>query len=172
MDSNQFTQQLVQYSQVEQQLDTNSKLDSLISLSSNQSSTLAMSYLGKNVTLSDGSGTLSSGSAKWAYTLDNASANTTLTIKDAKGNVVYSTAGDKTAGTHTFTWDGKNTQGDAQTDGLYTMTVSSMDSAGKKVTNSIASTAKVTGVDMSGASPQLIVGNSEVALSSATMVSN
>jgi flagellar basal-body rod modification protein FlgD len=47
-----------------------------------------------------------------------------------------------------------------------------MDSAGKKVTNSIASTAKVTGVDMSGASPQLIVGNSEVALSSATMVSN
>jgi flagellar basal-body rod modification protein FlgD len=32
MDSNEFTQQLVMYSQVEQQIDTNSKLDSLISL--------------------------------------------------------------------------------------------------------------------------------------------
>jgi len=172
MDSNQFTQQLVQYSQVEQQLDTNSKLDSLISLSSNQSSSLAMSYLGKNVTLSDGSGSLSDGAATWAYSLDNTSAATSLTVKDAKGNVVYSTSGDTTAGTHAFKWDGKNAQGDLQNDGLYTLTVSATDTAGKKVTNSVASSAKVSGVDMSGTSPMLVIGNSEVALSSATMVTN
>ena len=56
MDSNQFTQQLVMYSQVEQQLSTNDKLDSLIALGSSQSTNLAMSYLGKNVVLSDGTG--------------------------------------------------------------------------------------------------------------------
>jgi len=172
MDSNQFTQQLVQYSQVEQQLDTNSKLDSLISLSSNQSSSLAMSYLGKNVTLSGGPGDLSSGSANWAYSLNSASASTTLTIKDLDGNVVYSTSGDKTAGTHTLAWDGKNAQGDAQTDGLYTLTVSAMDTAGKSIKSTVASSAKVTGVDMSGTSPMLVIGNSEVPLSSATLVTN
>ncbi|MDR3527755.1 MAG: flagellar hook capping FlgD N-terminal domain-containing protein [Rhizomicrobium sp.] len=172
MDSNQFTQQLVEYSQVEQQLDTNTKLDSLISLSSNQSSNLAMSYLGKNVTLTDGSGTLANSSATWAYSNDNAAAATTLTVKDSSGNVVYSAAGDATSGTHKFTWDGKDAQGDVQPDGLYTMTVSSQDSAGKKVTTSVASSATVSGVDMSGSSPMLVIGNAEVPLTSATMVTN
>jgi flagellar basal-body rod modification protein FlgD len=172
MDSNQFTQQLVMYSQVEQQIDTNTKLDSLISLSSNQSSSLAMSYLGKNVTLSDGSGTLTSSSATWNYTLDSAAANTTLTVKDSDNNVVYSTTGEKTSGTHTLTWDGKSTSGTTEADGLYTLTVSATNSSGTAVTTSVASTAKVTGVDMSGTSPKLVIGNSEVALTSATMVTN
>jgi len=172
MDSNQFTQQLVQYSQVEQQIDTNTKLDSLISLSSSQSSNLAMSYLGKNVTLSDGTGQLSSSSATWTYTLDNASTATTLTIKDSNGNVVYSTSGNTTSGTHSFTWDGKSLAGDTQSDGLYTLTVSSTASDGTAVTTSVASTAKVTGVDLSGSSPKLVIGSSEVSLSSATMVTN
>lgn len=172
MDSNTFTQQLVEYSQVEQQIDTNTKLDSLISLSSNQSSTLAMSYLGKNVTLSDGTGQLSSSSATWAYTLDSAATSTTLTVKDSNNNVVYSTTGDKASGTHTLTWDGKGTSGTTEADGLYTLTVSATDSAGKAITTSVASTAKVTGVDMSGSSPKLVIGTSEVALSSATLVTN
>lgn len=172
MDSNQFTQQLVQYSQVEQQINSNDKLDQLISLSSNQTSNLAMSYLGKKVTLSDGTGQLASGAASWTYGLDNAAASTTLTIKNSDGNVVYSTTGDTTSGTHSFSWDGKNAYGDAQTDGLYTLTVSSTAKDGTAVTTTVASSATVSGVDLSGSSPKLVVGSSEVPISSVTMITN
>lgn len=172
MDSNQFTQQLVMYSQVEQQIDTNDKLDSLISLGSNQTTSLAMSYLGKSVTVSDGTGELTSSSATWNYTLDSASKSTTLTVTDSDGDTVYSTTGDTTSGTHTFTWDGKNSSGDTESDGLYTLTVSALDSSGKSVTTSVASTLKIDGVDLSGSSPKLVVGSSEIALSSVSMVTN
>lgn len=172
MDSNQFTQQLVQYSQVEQQINSNDKLDQLISLSSNQTSNLAMSYLGKKVTLSDGTGQLASGAATWTYGLDSTAASTTLTIKNSDGNVVYSTTGSTTSGTHSFNWDGKNAYGDAQTDGLYTLTVSSTGKDGKAVTTTVASSATVSGVDLSGSSPKLVVGSSEVPLSSVTMITN
>jgi flagellar basal-body rod modification protein FlgD len=175
MDSSQFTQQLVMYSQVEQQIDTNDKLDSLISLSSSQSTSLAMSYLGKNVVLSDGSGQLASSKADWSYGLANGASATTLTVKDSSGNVVYSKTADasgNTAGTHDFAWDGTKTNGETASDGLYTLTVSSTASDGTAITTTVASKATVSGVDLSGSSPKLVIGSSEVALSSATMVTD
>jgi Flagellar hook capping protein len=172
MDTNQFTQQLVMYSQVEQQLSTNDKLDSLISLGSNQTSNLAMSYLGKKVTLTDGSGQLSSGAAAWTYGLDNDAKTTVLSIKDSTGKVVYSTSGKTAAGTYGFTWDGKTNQGDTCPDGVYTFTVSSTDTSGKAVSTSVASSALVSGIDLSGSTPQLFIGSSEVPLSSAVLVTN
>jgi flagellar basal-body rod modification protein FlgD len=173
MDSNEFTQQLVMYSQVEQQIDTNSKLDSLISLSGNQTSNLAMSYLGKNVVLSDGTGQLYGGTADWTYGLANSAQSTTLTIKDADGNVVYSktaATADNTAGTHDFKWDGTKNNGETASAGLYTLTVSATAADGTAIKTSIASKVGITGVDLSGSSPQLIVGTGEVPLSSVSLV--
>jgi flagellar basal-body rod modification protein FlgD len=134
-----------------------------------------MSYLGKNVVLSDGTGQLSDGKAEWTYNLDNDAASTKLTVKDSDGKTVYTKtvdSTDNTAGTHTFSWDGKSSSGDQQSDGLYTLTVTSTAKDGTAVTSSIGSKAEVTGVDLSGSSPQLVIGNSEVALTSVTMVSN
>src|SRR5258707_239440 len=45
MDSNQFTQQLVEFSQVEQQINTNDNLKSLISLGQSRSAADAVGYL-------------------------------------------------------------------------------------------------------------------------------
>lgn len=176
MDSNQFTQQLVMYSQVEQQISTNDNLTKLISLGQNQASNLAMSYLGKNVVLSDGSGLLQNGSVNWNYGLDNDANATTLSIKDSSGKVVFSknfTAPvDNAAGTHAFAWDGKDMNGNQLNDGMYTMVLSATAKDGSKVTTSIASKAQVSGVDLSGTSPQLVLGNSEVPLTSASLITN
>src|ERR1700758_1285072 len=46
MDSNQFTQQLVEYSQVEQQINTNTSLKTLINQGISQAGTFASAYLG------------------------------------------------------------------------------------------------------------------------------
>lgn len=175
MDSNQFTQQLVMYSQVEQQIASNDNLTKLIALGQNQTSNLAMSYLGKNVVLSDGTGLMASSKAEWTYGLNNDAAATMLTLKDSSGKVVYSKqvdpAGNK-AGTHTFSWDGKDANGDLHPDGLYTLVVSSTAQDGTKVSSSTASKALVSGVDLSGTSPQLVIGSSEVPLTSASLVTN
>src|SRR6185312_7829343 len=89
MDSNHFTQQLVQFSQVEQQINANKNLESLIALTKSRSAADAVSYLGKTLTLTDGNAALMNGQAKWAYTLDTDAATTTLTVLGAKGHVVF-----------------------------------------------------------------------------------
>src|ERR1700724_4418740 len=51
MDSNQFTQQLVMYSQVEQQIDSNTNLKTLISQGSSNAAAVTTGYLGKKVSI-------------------------------------------------------------------------------------------------------------------------
>ena len=89
MDSNQFTQQLVQFSQVEQQINANQNLETLISLTKGRSSTDAVSYLGKTLTLTDGTAPLMNGKATWAYSLDSDSTTTRLMVLNAAGKAVY-----------------------------------------------------------------------------------
>jgi flagellar basal-body rod modification protein FlgD len=172
MDSNQFTQQLVMYSQVEQQIDSNAKLDTLISLGQGQTSSYAMSYLGKSVVLTNGEASLSSGTAAWTYGLDNAASTTTLTVTNSNGKTVFTTQGETAAGTHNFAWDGKDNNGNQQADGSYTLSVASAATDGSAVTTSVASKGTVTGVDLSGSSPQLVIGTMEIPLSNAALVTN
>src|SRR5205085_2047584 len=49
MDTNQFTQQLVQFAQVEQQLKSNDQLSTLVSLQKTTQSTAALNYVGHMV---------------------------------------------------------------------------------------------------------------------------
>src|SRR6201992_1328356 len=51
MDSNQFTQQLVEFSQVEQQINTNTNLQTLITQGQSNGTAMTTGYLGKTVTV-------------------------------------------------------------------------------------------------------------------------
>jgi flagellar basal-body rod modification protein FlgD len=170
MDSNQFTQQLVQFSSVEQQISTNDNLKQLIGLGQVQTNNLGMSYLGKNVVLTNGAGALADGKATWTYGLDGAAAATTLTVTDAKGKVVYTAAGDNKVGSHTFEWDGKDAGGNTLPPGGYQLTVNAKAADGTKVTTSVASKGQVSAIDMSSGTPQLVIGSMIVPLSYATLI--
>ena len=68
MDSSQFTQQLVEFSQVEQQINSNQNLESAdLADQEPDAATDAVSYLGKTLTVTDGTAALMNGQANWAY---------------------------------------------------------------------------------------------------------
>src|SRR3954467_818697 len=85
LDTNQFTQQLVQFSSVEQQLKTNDFLSSLVTANANTVNSNAVGYIGKTVAASGVRSELANGKAEWNFSLPEA-ANVTVSIKDASGN--------------------------------------------------------------------------------------
>lgn len=171
MDSNEFTQQLVQFSQVEQQINANQNLETLISLTKNRSATDAVSYLGKTLTLTDGTAALMNDHAVWAYSLDGDAARTKLTVTNANGKIVYSADGDTASGMHAFEWDGKDSSGNTLPPGAYALKVSSATSDGTTVNTHVASQGIVSEVDLTGSEPLLMIGPLGVPLSKATLVS-
>jgi flagellar basal-body rod modification protein FlgD len=171
MDSNQFTQQLVEFSQVEQQINTNTNLQTLITQGTSQSGAYATSYLGKTVTVTGGLGSLTDGEASWNYNLGAAASSTALTVTDANGNVVYNGAGSTTAGNNTFTWNGEDNNGNQLPDGSYTLAVNAT-ANGASVTTSVSSVGQVSEVNMTSGTPQLVIGSMNVGLSSIGNVQN
>lgn len=170
LDTNQFTQQLVQFSGVEQQLKTNSFLEALLSSTQNASMANAVSYIGKQVTASGETGELKDGGAYWSYNAAANVANANVTIKNSSGQVVYTETGSLNSGNGSFLWDGMGSDGNKQPDGLYTITIEGSDLRGQKVDVSTSSVGVVTGVDFSGSEPMLTVGNQKMALKDVTNV--
>jgi flagellar basal-body rod modification protein FlgD len=170
MDSNQFTQQLVEYSQVEQQINSNDNLKTLIAQGQSAASANAVGFLGKTVTLTNGNAALTNGSANWTYTLGTDAAAATLNVTDANGRTVFSTQGDPSAGAHAFSWNGQGANGNQLPDGTYTLSVQAVGADGSPLSSSVTSKGAVTEVDMSGSTPQLMIGPMALPLSSATLV--
>jgi flagellar basal-body rod modification protein FlgD len=172
MDSNAFTQQLVMYSQVEQQIDSNANLKTLISQGTSNAAAVTTGYLGKKVSITNGSASLSGSAANWTYNLATDAAGTQLSVTDANGKIVYTGAGETASGNHSFSWDGKDNNGNQLADGAYKLAVTASDAAGSVVTSTVASAGTVSQIDLTGTTPQLMIGNMEVGVGDIAAVSN
>jgi flagellar basal-body rod modification protein FlgD len=146
LDTNQFTQQLVSFSQVEQQINTNSNLQQLIALQGAGESISALPLVGQNIEYNSPTAPLSNGQANFVYNLPSATASTALTVVNANGNVVYTQPGDTGAGTHIFNWNGKTNAGLQLADGNYTLQIQAVGTGNTPVTPSIASIGAVQAV--------------------------
>src|SRR5205085_980660 len=128
LDTNQFTQQLVEFAGVEQQLKTNDDLTSLVSLQQTAQSTQALTFVGKTAVVNGSTAALTNSAATWNLSVPSAS-NLKVSITSSTGQTVYSNdysvdAGDNQA----FTWDGKGNDGTQWPDGKYTLTTTATDS--------------------------------------------
>lgn len=174
LDTNQFTQQLVQLTGVQQQLLSNQLLQQLVSQSgSGAGATSAVGLIGKTVTASSAQGTLSGGKVGWGYSLPSAAASATLSVANAAGTVVYSTsAPDLSAGAHPFTWNGVDSAGRQLPDGgAYTLSVAASDAAGAAIAATPQITGVVSSVQTAGGQTVVRVGGSTAPVSSITSVS-
>lgn len=153
MDTKDFTAQLTQFSSLEQQIDTNSKLDSLVSSLKQNTLTTAFGYIGQYVDLANSTSTMQSGGANWTYALPENAANVSVKITDAAGNVLYkgamqNTSGgsDMTAGTYNFGITNADLS-KAQADGaVLKFTLTATDKSGATITPTVHTTVKVESV--------------------------
>ncbi|MEO6012589.1 MAG: flagellar hook assembly protein FlgD [Devosia sp.] len=169
LDTNAFTQQLVQFSGVEQQLKTNDFLSALVQANTNSVQTNAVNYIGKTVTAAGTRSELVNGKAVWNFSTKDA-ANLNVTIKDAKGQVVYTEQGQLQAGAGTFEWNGKTSTGATAAPGTYSITMVGTNTEGKNVPISTESSGTVSGIDFTGSEPVLLIGTTRVNLSGVTSV--
>ncbi|MCX7307874.1 MAG: flagellar biosynthesis protein FlgD [Afipia sp.] len=153
LDTNQFTAQLVQFAQVEQQLKANDQLTSLVALQKTAQSTQALNFVGSTVAV-DGSTVAFNGSATWNLNAAK-DANATITISNSAGQEVYNGGYSLKSGNASFVWDGKGNDGTQWPAGNYKMTVSAKDSQGQPVTVSTEIQGVVDSVDLT-ASPALL----------------
>lgn len=157
MDSTQFTQQLVQFSQVEQQIRTNEELEGLASQYQAAAAGAALSYLGKDAIIEAGETYLAGGEANWAYRLPENADSMTIKVRDMAGRVIYeTTTAPRTGGEHLFTWDGVKSDGSTATDGVYQISIEAARTDGERITPTISVRETIMGVDFTGDSPVVI----------------
>jgi flagellar basal-body rod modification protein FlgD len=163
LDTNQFTAQLVQFAQVEQQLKQNDQLATLVSLQQTAQNTAALEFVGQTVGVAGKSAPLSNGRATWTLDVPKPSAGT-ITITSATGQTVYSGNYSMETGSQPFVWDGKDASGLQWPAGNYTISVVAQDANGQAVSVATEITAVVDSADLTKNPPVLTIAGQDYTL--------
>ncbi len=158
METSEFTSQLVQFSGVEQSINTNKKLDQLVQLQTSSQLNSAVAFIGKTVEVVSDLLLLKDGAAKISYGLDRNAAHTIISITDQNGRAVRSVQGETAAGRHEFAWDGRDSNGVQVPDGVYGFSVIATDGDDETIDTIAASFGRVTGVEVVENAPRLNIG--------------
>ncbi|MGQ9687758.1 MAG: flagellar hook assembly protein FlgD [Desulfobaccales bacterium] len=175
-DPKDFVAQLAQFSSLEQQINANKNLEEMgelfKSLQSSQSMTQGIALLGKTV---KGSGNLinvANGKVgEVSFNLPQEAQEVVVGIFDASGNQVrILNLGSQAAGLSPLSWDGKDSQGKAVSDGIYSYQIAAKDKTGKAIQVDSYFTGKVEEVYQDSQGVWVKVNGRQVLLSNITSV--
>ncbi len=172
LDTNQFTQQLVEFAGVQQQLNTNSQLTTLVSLQQTAQSTQALTFVGKTAVVKGDTAAVTNSTATWDL---NVASNSTLNISiaNSSGQTVFTGQYSATAGNNQpFTWNGKGTDGTQWPDGQYKLTATATDGSGNSVGVTTAVQGVVSSVDLTQSPPLLTIGGQTYTVSQIQSIAN
>ena len=156
LDTNQFTQQLVQFASVEQQMKSNDQLATVVAIEKSAQSTSALAYVGHTVVVDGSTTALTDSGATWSFNVSKPS-TANVTIKDETGQTAYTGSFAVNPGVQKFTWDGRGNDGTAWPAGRYTMSATALDANNQSVGISTEVQAVVDSVDLTQDPPLLSV---------------
>jgi flagellar basal-body rod modification protein FlgD len=159
MDTAQFTQQLVSFSAVEQQINSNKNLEKLIGLQSATNAFGAVSFLGNRVAVDSDQVSLQGGKASFQYEIDHSASRAVLKVMDSRGQTVLVQEANKGIGTYNVDWNGKDAFGNQLPDGQYQVAVSYEDDQGQAYAAKITSFGIVDSTEIQDGEVKLFVGN-------------
>jgi len=172
LDTNQFTQQLVEFAGVEQQLNANSSLQTLVSLQQTAQSTQALQFVGKTAVVNGSTNSLTNSSATWDLNIPSSS-NLTVSIANSAGQTVFTGTYSANAGNNQpFTWDGKGNDGTQWPDGQYTMTATAADANGNSVGVTTQIQGVVSSVDLTQSPPLLTIAGQTYTVNQIQRIAN
>ncbi len=162
MDASEFTSQLVQFASVEQQIYQNANLEKMLNLQQTSQVADMVSYLGTTIESKGDTLNMENGTADFSYSLDSNADNVTVSIRNSNGLAIATLEGATKTGEHKMTWDGMNSSGTQQPDGVYTIIVSAKDRAGDLQDVSQSVFGRVTGAGAEDGKVTLSMGDVEV----------
>lgn len=164
MDTSQYTQQLVQYSQVEQSIQQTGLLKDLLSRMSASDMTQASGLIGREVEFDSGVAGLSERPASWSWSLPHKAASITADILDSSGRTVATVPIDPAATSGRFDWEGLISQGNRAPKGAYVLKLTAVDESGAAVSASVRSLGRVDEVVRSDGELWLDIGGASLPL--------
>ncbi len=162
--TNEFTQQLVMFASVEQQIQQNANLETLIKAQQQGQAVAAVGYIGQSVEIAGDQLPLQDGRATASYGLGSKAEQVTVTIKNAAGQVVATLPGETAAGRHTVSWNGEDLNGKPLPDGLYRVEVKAIDKGGNALPVQTSVFGRVTGTGSENGGTVLLIDDAWVSL--------
>ncbi|WP_339633672.1 flagellar hook capping FlgD N-terminal domain-containing protein [uncultured Sneathiella sp.] len=174
-DSTEFTNQLVNFTSVEQAIATNQNLESLVKLTQmsqeNALSASMINYLGKSVTTNLNVSALSDSEATWNIDLGSSAAKVKYDIYNQDGSIVYSKTEDSAAaGAQQYNWDGTTNSGTTAEDGAYYLVVTAETEGGGDINVDYSFKGIATSIDTVNGETVLKVGDVPIGLGYITSV--
>lgn len=164
MDSSQYTQQLVQYSQVEQSIQQTGALKDILARLGSQDMMQASALIGKQAAYAGSIAGLSAASpAQWAWETDGAPASLVASIRDASGQEVERRTLSPNA--RSLQWDGALSTGGTAPEGGYTLALDARDANGNALAPRISASGTVSSVSRAEDGISLTINGASVPLS-------
>ncbi len=173
MDSSKFTEQLVQFSAIEQQIKSNEQLENLAGMMTSSNALGVLNFVGTKVTIDGSRGDLKSwGSVDYKFESPS-EGSAEITVRNDAGKIVFNQADVSiTKGEQTFKWDGTDSSGNRLANGTYTIQIHAKDAEGTGILIDTDVTGVVENVDLSSSEPLLIINGQKVPTSQIKSVAN
>lgn len=170
MSTDTFTSELAQFAGVEQQVETNKNLTTLISLNEDGQLTSDSSLVGHTATADSTTLPLQSSSASLSFS-GTSGETVAISVANSSGTIVKDAVVSATNGTNTWTWDGTDNSGNQLSDGSYSVAVETIDSSGDTSAVPFTVNGTITGVTKGSSDMEVEMGSAEIPMSDVTNVS-
>jgi flagellar basal-body rod modification protein FlgD len=157
LDSTQFVEQLASFSAVEQQIETNKKLESLAENLAVSGLEGATQWVGKQIEAVSSAARFQGETLNFVIPESNLGDSTEIRISDASGKVVYSEETDNQR--RQFSWNGENNDGDTVPNGDYVISVNRMTDGEVIDVSSALSLSRVLEARLEGSDVKLVLSN-------------
>jgi flagellar basal-body rod modification protein FlgD len=166
LDSTDFTAQLAQFTSLEQLNNINTNLESLQSYQAAIKNAQAVDLIGKTVEASGNTVMLKDdGEAALGFDLTQDVEYLSANIYGPQGNFVRTIEGGSLpSGRHSLTWDGRDQEGNRLPVGRYSYEIQATAHDGEAATATPFVSARVTGVNFDGQTPQLKAGDYSISV--------
>ena len=160
--SDQYVQQLTQFSTLEQLMTLNQGVETLAIGQMSNNSQEALRFVGRDVVARGDKLAHTRGDySEIAYDMQGDADSATLTIRDSYGEVVYETEVRSDNGMQRFTWDGRDSKGAALPSGSYSVSVEASRGDAPVAVDSYVR-GQVTGVRFDQGYPELMIGDRRI----------